>query len=437
MQTAINKSEAELTRSMPPNGKERIPDTSELLNTIYSTGLTSAEAGHRLKQFGPNAVPDTTLNPFRIALAKFWSPVPWMLEAAIVLQVVIGEYVGAAVIVGLLAFNAALGFFQEGRAQATLTSLKSRLAMTAVVRRNSVWTTLPAAELVPGDIVKLSLGVVVAADMRLVVGSILLDQSMLTGESMPTEAGPGFQTYAAALVRRGEAVAEVTATGPRTKFGRTAELVLNAHVVSTQQKAVLRVVRNLAMFNGTLIALLVAYAAVHDMPITEIVPLVLTAVLASIPVALPATFTLAAAVSARSLASLGVLPTRLSAIDEAATIDVLCADKTGTLTRNELTVTSVRPSPGFNEVQVLGLATLASSDGGRDPVDAAIVSAAAHTPDSYLPKRIAFVPFDPATKNVGGDGGRSKRRPSASREGGLCRCRRPNPTRAYSCHGSK
>jgi H+-transporting ATPase len=312
--------------------------------------------------------------------------------------VVIGEYVGAAVVAGLLAFNAALGFFQEGRAQATLAALKSRLAMTAVVRRNRVWTTLPAAELVPGDIVKLSLGVVVAADMYLIEGSILLDQSMLTGESMPTEAGPGFQTYAAALVRRGEAIAEVTATGPRTKFGRTAELVLNAHVVSTQQKAVLRVVRNLAMFNGTLIVLLVTYASIHNMSIAEIVPLVLTAILASIPVALPATFTLAAAVGARSLASQGVLPTRLSAVDEAATIDVLCADKTSTLTRNELTVTTIRPSPGFNENQVLGLAVLASSDGSRDPVDAAIVTAAARTPFSDLWKRISFVPFDPATK---------------------------------------
>jgi H+-transporting ATPase len=398
MQTVTNKSEVEPARSMPSNGKRADLDTSELLDTNSGTGLTSTEAGNRLKQFGPNAVADTTVHPFRIALTKFWSPVPWMLEAAILLQLAIGEYVGAAVVTGLLAFNAALGFFQEGRAQATLAALKSRLAMTAVVRRNSVWTTLPAAELVPGDIVKLSLGVVVAADMHLIEGSILLDQSMLTGESMPMEAGPGFQTYAAALVRRGEAIAEVTATGPRTKFGRTAELVLNAHVVSTQQKAVLRVVRNLAMFNGTLIVLLVTYASIHDMPIAEIIPLVLTAILASIPVALPATFTLAAAVGARSLASQGVLPTRLSAVDEAATIDVLCADKTGTLTRNELTVTTVRPSSGFNEVQVLGLAALASADGGRDPVDTAIVTAAARTPSSDLGKRITFVPFDPATK---------------------------------------
>jgi H+-transporting ATPase len=362
------------------------------------TGLTSEEAGRRLKQFGPNAVPDTTLNPFRMALEKFWAPVPWMLEAAIVLQVALGEYVEAAIIAFLLVFNAALGFFQEGRAQATLAALKSRLALSATARRNGAWTNLPAAELVPGDIVKLSLGAVVAADVRLAEGSVLLDQSMLTGESIPIEAGPHFQTYAGALVRRGEAVAEVTATGPRTKFGRTAELVLSAHVVSSQQKAVLRVVGNLAMFNGTLIFILVAYAWLHAMPLTDIVSLMLTAVLASIPVALPATFTLAAAVGARSLAHQGVLPTRLSAVDEAASIDVLCADKTGTLTRNELTVTTIRPLSGFDEAHVLGWAALASSDGGQDTVDAAIRSAAARSSCTDVPKQMTFVPFDPATK---------------------------------------
>jgi H+-transporting ATPase len=321
-----------------------------------------------------------------------------MLEAAVALELALGRYVEAAIIAALLAFNAALGFFQEGRAQATLAALKKRLALNASVRRDGVWATVPAAGLVPGDVVKLSLGAVVAADVRLTGGSVLIDQSMLTGESVPVEAGAGFETYAGALVRRGEAVAEVTATGVRTKFGRTAELVRTAHVESTQQKAVLRVVRNLAMFNGVVIAMLVVYAHVLKMPLDEIVPLVLTAVLASIPVALPATFTLAAALGARALAHLGVLPTRLSAVDEAASIDVLCADKTGTLTQNELTVTAVHLMPGFDEAHVLGLATLASSDGGQDPVDAAIRDAAAKEPAADLPKLVRFVPFDPGTK---------------------------------------
>ncbi len=343
-------------------------------------------------------MPDTALHPLRRALGKFWAPVPWMLEAAIVLEIVLGKYVEAAIIAGLLAFNAGLAFFQEGRAQATLTALKSRLALNAPVKRDNAWATVPAAQLVVGDVVKLSLGAVVAADVRLTEGSVLLDQSMLTGESVPIEAGAGFETYAGALVRRGEAVAVVTATGARTKFGRTAELVRTAHVESSQQKAVLRVVRNLAMVNGVVIAMLVGYAYALKMPGSEIIPLVLTAVLASIPVALPATFTLAAALGAKALAKLGVLPTRLSAVDEAASIDVLCADKTGTLTQNELTVTAVHAMPGFDESHVLGVAALASSDGGQDPVDGAIRAAAAKKTVSDLPKAIKFVPFDPGTK---------------------------------------
>jgi len=273
---------------------------------------------------------------------------------------------------------------------------------------------VPAAGLVPGDVVKLSLGGVVAADVRLVSGEVLLDQSMLTGESVPIEAGPGLPTFAGALIRRGEAVAEVTATGARTKFGRTAELVRTAHVASSQQEAVLRVVRNLAVFSGAVILALLAYAYALKLPLAEIVPLILTAVLASIPVALPATFTLASAVGARALAKRGVLPTRLSAVDEAATMDVLCADKTGTLTRNELSVAAVRPMPGHDAAQVLSLAALASSDGGQDPVDAAIRDATAKSKDAAPKLRLVkFIPFDPATKraeaNVAESGGGTQR----------------------------
>ncbi len=366
--------------------------------TDLSLGLTSDEAQARLARSGPNTMPDTAEPAWRMALAKFWAPVPWMLEAAIILQIVLAEYAEAAVIAGLLVFNATLGFFQEGRAQATLAALKARLALTASVRRDGTWKEIPAAELVPGDTIKLSLGGIVAADATLLDGSILLDQSMLTGESVPIEAGAGLHAFAGALVRRGEATATVTATGTHTKFGRTAELVRAAHVEGTQQKTVVRVVRNLAMFNGVVILLLVAYAHAHGMPIGEIIPLVLTAILASIPVALPATFTLAAVIGARALARLGVLPTRLSAVEEAATLDVLCSDKTGTLTRNELELTTLRPEPGFDEKHLLALAALASSDGGQDPVDMAIRAAAAKATTEDLPKLIKFIPFDPATK---------------------------------------
>ncbi|MGC2461971.1 MAG: HAD-IC family P-type ATPase [Steroidobacteraceae bacterium] len=386
------------TTIAPPSANAVPGSSATATKDVQATGLSSEEARDRLEKVGPNAVPDTALHPLRRALGKFWAPVPWMLEAAIVLELALGKYIEAAIIAALLVFNAALGLFQESRAQATLAALKSRLALNASVRRDGAWKTVPAAELVPGDMVKLSLGGVVAADVKLTGGEVLLDQSMLTGESVPIEAGAGVQTFAGALVRRGEAVAEVTATGMGTKFGRTAELVRTAHVVSSQQKAVLGVVRNLAAFNGMAIVMLVAYAYFLKMPLAEIVPLVLTAILASIPVALPATFTLAAALGARAMAKLGVLPTRLSAVDEAGTTDVLCADKTGTLTQNALTVTSVHPMPGFDEAHVLALAALASSDGGQDPVDGAIRAAAASKTVSDVPKLVKFVPFDPAKK---------------------------------------
>jgi H+-transporting ATPase len=365
---------------------------------LNSNGLTSDEARVRLEKDGPNAMPDTSAHPFRNAMAEFWTPVPWLLEVSITLEIVLHKYYEAAVIATLLVFNAALAYFQESRAQATLAALKARLALNASVQRDGTWKTVPAAELVCGDVVKLSLGGVVAADVHLTSGSVELDQSMLTGESLPIEAGPGADTFAGALVRRGEATAVVTATGPRTKFGRTAELVRTAHVVSTQQRAVLKIVRNLAIFNGIVILAMAVFAYTHAMPWNEIIPLLLTSVLAAIPVALPATFTLAAAVGARALAKLGVLPTRLTAVDEAASIDILCSDKTGTLTRNELTVTSVRPLAGSDEAHVLGMAALASSEGGQDPVDEAIRGAASHKPASQLPKLATFVPFDPVKK---------------------------------------
>jgi H+-transporting ATPase len=380
--------------------------TANLSITDASHGLTSEAANRLLRQGGANAIVDVAQHPLRRALGKLWAPVPWMLEAAIVLQIGLGEYVEAGVVALLLVFNAALGFFQEGRAQATLDALKLRLALVASVRRDENWTTVSAADLVPGDIVKLSLGSVVAADVHLIDGSILVDQSMLTGESLPIEAGAGREVYAGALVRRGESVAQVIATGERTKFGRTAELVRSAKVESSQQKTIFAVVRNLALFNGAITILLTGYALWLPMPRGDIIPLILVAVLSSIPVALPSMFTLAAAVGARALARQNVLPTSLLAVDEAAGIDILCADKTGTLTRNELAVMSVHPlpqsprGPALDEAHVLALAALASSDGGQDPVDAAIRAAAARKPVTDGPGLVTFTPFDPAVKRA-------------------------------------
>ena len=383
-------------------GRQRGAMMSEDIGqTDTSAGLSTEAARQLLATIGQNAIVDVVQHPLRRALVQLWAPVPWMLEAAIALQLGLGDYTEAGVVGLLLVANAGLGFFQESRARATLDALKSRLALVAPVRRDGRWMTVPAAELVPGDVVKLSLGAVVTADVRLLSGSVLLDQSMLTGESVPVDSEAGASAYAGALIRRGEAVAVVVATGERTKFGRTAELIRTAKVESSQQKLVLRVVRNLVVFNGSATVLLAAYAVWLAMPVAEIVPLMLVSVLSSIPVALPSMFTLAEAVGARSLGRRGVLPTSLSAVDEAAGIDILCSDKTGTLTRNELTVMEVRAIAPFDEATVLSLASLASSDGGQDPVDAAIREAAAKKPVPGAATLVSFLPFDPARKSSG------------------------------------
>jgi H+-transporting ATPase len=366
-------------------------------HVAVATGLTTEEARSRLATNGANAVQDVVAHPINRALSKLWAPVPWMLEVAVVLPLALGEYVEASAIAVLLLLNAGLSFIQEAGAHATLEALRARLAVTASARRDGAWKALPAPDLVPGDVVKLSLGAVVPADVRLMEGAVLIDQSMLTGESVPTEAGPGFEAYAGALVRRGEAVAEIIATGARTKFGRTAELTRAATIESTEQKAIFRVVRNLALFNGGVTILLMVYSVLLHWPIAQIAPFVLVAVLASIPVALPAMFTLAATVGARAVARHGVLPTRLSALEEAAGMDLLCADKTGTLTRNQLAVSACCALPGFDEAQVVTMATLASSDGGADPLDAAIRAKSVPS-DVARWKLVAFTPFDPARK---------------------------------------
>jgi H+-transporting ATPase len=367
--------------------------------TDTPAGLTGDEARRRLAEFGPNAIAEETPSPWRAVLAKLWAPIPWLLEAAIIIQIGLGKYLEAAVIGGLLAFNATLGLLQESRATAALAALKKRLAPTALVRRDGVWAKRAAADLVPGDMIRLPLGAVVPGDARIVSGSVMVDQSMLTGESVPIDAEAADQVYAGALVRRGQAVAEVTATGSRTYFGRAAELVRVARAASTEQRAIFGVVRNLAVVNGALAVLIVVYAHAIEIPATDLVGLALTALLASIPVALPATFTLSAAIGAQILSRRGVLLTRLTAAHEAAAMDVLCADKTGTLTRNTLEVTEVVAMPGFDRARVLALAALASSEGDQDPIDASIQRAAAGAPRADTAERLVrFVPFDPATR---------------------------------------
>jgi len=362
-------------------------------------GLTSAEASRRLAELGPNAVADEAPPRWRVFLAKFWGPIPWMLEAALLLELGLGAYVEAAVIGALLLFNATLGFIQEGRAGAALAALKKRLAPTALVRRDGEWVRRPAAELVPGDAIRLPLGALVPADATIVSGTVMVDQSMLTGESVPVDANAGSTVYAGSLIRRGQAIAEVTATGSKSYFGRTAELVRIAQSRSTEQAAIFAVTRNLAIVNGTVAVLIVAYGYAMALPSGDLIRLALTALLATIPLALPATFTLSAAFGAQNLARRGVLLTRLSAAHEAAAMDVLCADKTGTLTRNALEVIDVVAMPGFDRERVLALAALASSEADQDPIDAAIRAAAASATGRGASERLVrFVPFDPDTK---------------------------------------
>jgi H+-transporting ATPase len=366
-----------------------------------SSGLSSEQAARIRAEIGPNAMEDAAEHPWRRVLHHFWSPVPWMLEVAVVLELATGERVEAAMILALLLFNVVLGTVQESRANATLDLLKQRLAPRARVKRDGAWADVAAADLVPGDLVQLSLGGIVPADMRLSAGSVLVDQSMLTGESVAIEAGAGALTYAGALIRRGEATGEVTATGKRTYFGRTAELVRAAKVESSEQKAVIGVVEALTVVNAVIVVGIVLYALYLHMNVEQIVTMVLTALLSAVPVALPATFTLASALGARLLAMQGVLLTRLTALHEASMIDVLCVDKTGTLTENSLKVAHVLPlADGLSEAAVLRFAAAASSPDGQDPVDSAVRAAAGGAGGLQVLK---FVPFDPANKRAEAD----------------------------------
>ena len=374
-----------------------------------ATGLTTIEARQRLIEFGPNVVVEEARPRWKLFLTKFWSPVAWMLEAAILLQIGLGDYTEGAIVAFLLLFNASLGFMQESRAGAALAALKTRLAPTARVCRDGSWVWLPAFELVPEDVIGLSLGALVPADATIVSGSVLVDQSTLTGESLPVDASSGGQLFAGSLMRRGQAIARVTATGSKTYFGRAAELVRIARAASTEQAAIFSATRNLIIINSVIAFGIVGYAFALAMPATNLVRLALTAFLASIPVALPATFTLSAALGARKLAERGVLLTRLSAAHETAAIDVLCSDKTGTLTRNVLEVAEISAMPGFDRQQVLALAALASSETDQDPIDAAVRAAASAADGVKTERLLRFVPFDPATKKseafaVDGDG---------------------------------
>ena len=364
---------------------------------VTEKGLNEAEAQRRLQQYGPNAIIEKQQRIWLLFLQKFWDPVPWMLEVTLILEMILGKWAEAVIIAMLLVFNAVLGFRQEHKAQAALDALKKRLHITARVFRDGQWRSIPARDLVPGDLAHVRVGDIVPADMALTEGAILVDQSALTGESMPVDRGASSVVYSASIVRRGEASGTITATGTQSYFGKTAELVRTAGSKSHLEELVLGIVRYLVFMDGFLVVAILIYATVMRMPLSEILPFALILFVASVPVALPATFTLATAMASLGLAQRGVLVTRLAAIEEAAAMSDLCSDKTGTLTENRLSLAATKPMGDATAVQLLSMAAVASDDATQDPIDLTLL-AAAREQGVAIPPRDGFTPFDPATK---------------------------------------
>ncbi|MCL4560957.1 MAG: plasma-membrane proton-efflux P-type ATPase [Chloroflexi bacterium] len=361
-------------------------------------GLSSQEAAQRLAQSGPNAVAEEKQHPFLGFIGKFWAPVPWMLEITVILELYLGKTVEAIVIGLLLVFNAVISFIQENRAQNALALLRQRLKVQARVLRDGQWQMVPSQDLVAGDVIHLRMGDLIPADVRLTDGQIQMDQSALTGESAPVEGGPGSNTYAGAVVKRGEASGEVTATGSHTYFGKTAELVRTAKTGSHLEEIILSIVKYLVIADVVLVVLVVIYALFAQTPWHTLLPFALIILIASVPVALPATFTLATAIGAAQLAHQGVLATHLAAIEEAAAMSVLASDKTGTLTENRLALVEVCPYAPHTEEDVLNLGVLASEEATQDPLDIAIYRAAQDRKLPITGEVLHFTPFDPATK---------------------------------------
>lgn len=363
------------------------------------SGLSTAEAQARLQKYGPNAIQEAQRHPWMAFVLKVWGPVPWMLEASIVLELIRGKYGEALIIALLLVFNALLSTIQEKHSQDALNLLRQRLTLYTRVLRDGDWRTIPAGDLVPGDIIHLQLGDLVPADVRLVDGRVLLDQSVLTGESLPIDAKRGQIAYAGVTVEQGEATGEVIATGLDTYFGKTAELVRTAKTKGHLEKVIYAIVKNLVILDIMLVGGVLGYASWAKIPLSEILPFALILLIASVPAALPATFTLATALGARELAQQGVLVTHLAAIEEAAGMDVLCSDKTGTITTNHLTVSEIQPYLPYTKADLLRFAAIASDEAAQDPLEIAIFEAARNQGIAQkMPHRHDFTPFDPATK---------------------------------------
>ncbi len=367
------------------------------VNPGSADGLSEAEAAARLGQFGLNDISEAPPNLLRGILKRLWGPIPWMLEAALVLEVLLGKVAAPALIAGWLIFSAVLGGVQERRAQTALDLLRSRLQVNAQVRRSGTWRTLAAREVVPGDLVRIRTGDIVPADLTVLDGTLDVNQSALTGESGVVRRSAGETIYSASIVARGEATGTITATGKQSFYGRTAELVRTAGSAGHLDHLLFTVVRYLIGIDGVLAVVLVAAVLWSGSGLLPLIPFFLVLIIATVPVTMPTAFTVANAVEARELVSQGVLVTGLSALQEAAIMDVLCIDKTGTLTQNKETLAAIAPFDGESEDQVLTLAAAACDEAAQGAVEIEILRAFRTRALAPLARQ-SFVAFDPATK---------------------------------------
>jgi plasma-membrane proton-efflux P-type ATPase len=373
------------------------------LKVNADTGLTHADADVRRKEHGYNEVAEKKDHPVRKFLGKFWGISAWMLELILVLSAVLGKYSDLVVVSALLVINAVLSFVQERRAAGVVETLRRRLQVNARVRRDSSWQVIPARELVPGDIVRVRPGDIIPADVKVLTGALTVDQSALTGESKDADKAVGEVLSSGSVVRRGEGNGVVFLTGAKTYFGRTTELVQQAQPKLHIEAVVSKVVRWLFVIVGALLAVVIVLSLIRGVSLLEMIPLMLVLLMSDVPVALPVMFTVSMAVGSKELAKRGVLVTRLSAAEDAATMDVLCVDKTGTITMNQLAVTDVIPLEHATETDVLFAGALASQEANQDPIDLAFLAAAKdrHTFDN-VPKvtPISFAPFDAKTRRT-------------------------------------
>ena len=361
-------------------------------------GLTNVEAAKRLMHYGPNALPEERVNPLLRFLLYFWGPIPWMIEAAAVLSAVVHHWEDFGIIVALLLMNAGVGFWEEFQASNAVAALKKTLALKARVERDGAWSTIAASEIVPGDAIHVRIGDIVPADVRLLEGDpIEVDQSALTGESLPVVRKPGEVVYSGSIVKQGELDALVYGTGANTYFGKTAHLVESAHTVSHFQRAVLKIGDYLIVIAVALVALILVVALFRGDPMLTTLQFALILTIAAVPVAMPAVLSVTMAVGSRNLAKKQAIVTRLSAMEEMAGIDVLCADKTGTLTQNSLTLGEPFCVGGASADEVIRMAALASAAASADAIDSAVLAGVKGTrPDAATV--VHFVPFDPVHK---------------------------------------